>query len=149
MAEGDDGPDDAIRWQAEQVANGIANVAADPGDASAKTEHRGRDQHPLGGPAVVVRARELPAGLIGQDDRDRAHRRTKRARLGQARLRDLADRIDVADHDEPPWLLILAAARPARDLGDRLELPVSERFISELAHLARSDQGPDTLDRRS
>jgi hypothetical protein len=57
------------------------------------------------------------------------------------------DRLPLADEDEPPGLLVAAAAGPADGIDDRLEHLVGQLAFGEFANLPRPEQRPDRVAR--
>ena len=113
----------------------------------AEPQQVGRHEHALRGPSIVEGPRQLTLGFVGQDDGHRGCGGRQSPRLRQAQLGDATDGGRIADGDEPPGLLVAAAARPAGDLGDGVELRGGDGPPREVADLADPDEDADPLSR--
>src|SRR5439155_12852348 len=98
------------------------DIAPDPADRRAEPEEGCRDEDALGRAALVVRVADAVCRIARHDDRDPGRGRMERAGLGHASIPDGPQGALLTDDDEPPRLAVPAAARPAGDVGDRIEL---------------------------
>src|SRR4029077_1709730 len=104
-----------------------------------------RDQQALPDPSLVEGVFEV-CWIAGHRDGDPDRRGPERTCRGQARLVDLLQDVPGAHDDEPPRLAVPAAPRPARDLGQDIDLGVARWLRSELADLPRPQERSDLLE---
>lgn len=62
-----------------------------------------------------------------------------------AQVTDPTEKLYVTNHDETPRLAVPAAAAPASDVGQRLQVRICYRLIGEHSVLARPNERLDSL----
>ena len=129
VTDDDDRPHPAVLREPEELGGERPRPGRDPGDPRAEAEHPGRDQQAFRGPSLVEGVLEVRL-IAGQRDGDPDRRGPERACRGQARLVDLPEDVPRPDDDEPPRLAVPAAPRPARDLGQGVDLVIARRLGS-------------------